>query len=147
MKIVSTVARYLMGLMFTVFGLNGFLQFLPMQPMPEQAGKFMGLLASSHYMIPVFALQVVGGVLLLAGRYVPLALTLLAPVIVNILLFHFLMAPAGIGRGLLVTLCWLAVFTNVRSAFSGLFQAKVADVEAINPAPTPSVPGSRQPIA
>jgi putative oxidoreductase len=142
MKTISTVARYIMGLMFTVFGLNGFVHFLPMQPMPEQAGKFIGMLASTNYMVPVFALQLVGGLLLLAGRYVPLALTLLAPVIVNILIFHILMAPAGLAPGVLATLCWLAVFTSVRSAFAGLFQAKVVESGPLSSSAGPRIAGT-----
>ena len=120
MKIVSTIARYLMGLMFTVFGLNGFLQFLPMAPMPPLAGKFFEVLVASHYMVPVFLLQLVCGLLFLINRYLPLALTLIGPVIVNILLFHVLMNPSGIVPGVLVTVCWFIVFSRVRPAFAGI---------------------------
>lgn len=127
MKIVSTIARYLLGLMFTVFGLNGFLNFLPMMPMPPLAGRFLGVLVESHYMILVFIIQLVCGLLFLANRYVPLALTLIAPVIVNILLFHGLMDASGIGPGVFTTLCWLVVFYNVRPAFSGILQRQVQE--------------------
>ena len=80
---------------------------------------------TSHYLVLVFLIQLVGGLLLLANRFVPLALAILAPIIVNILLFHSLMNPEGIGPGLFVTICWLLVFVRVRGAFAGLFQATV----------------------
>lgn len=127
MRIVSTVARYLLGLMFTVFGLNGFLNFLPMMPMPPLASQFLGVLVASHYMIPVFLIQLVCGLLFLANRYVPLALTLIAPVIVNILIFHVLMNPGGIVPGVIATVCWLIVFYSVRPAFAGIFRQQVQE--------------------
>ena len=87
MKIVTLIARLLLGLIFVVFGLNGFLNFLSMGPMPTGlAGQFIGALSLSHYFWVVAALQVVGGALLLVNRFVPLALVLLGPVIVNIIL-------------------------------------------------------------
>jgi len=85
MKIVSIIARVLLGLLFLVFGLNGFLSFIPMGPMPVGlAGQFTAALFESHYMSVVFTIELAAGVLLLFNRYVALALTLLAPVIVNI---------------------------------------------------------------
>jgi putative oxidoreductase len=122
MKIVSTIARYLMGIMFTVFGLNGFLNFIPTTPIPPLAGRFLSVLVDSHYTVPIFLVQLVCGILFLINRYVPLALTLIGPVIVNILLFHALMAPAGIGPGTLATVCWFIVFYRFRAAFAGIFQ-------------------------
>lgn len=126
MKIVSLIARYLLGLGFLIFGLNGFLHFIPQPPPPPgAAGQFMGALFVSHYLVPIFLVQLIGGILLLAGRYVPLALTILGPVIVNILLFHALMAPSGIVPGLVVTVLWILTFLSVRSAFAGIFQQRV----------------------
>lgn len=126
MKITFTAARTLLGLIFTVFGLNGFLHFLPMQAMPEGVAlQFVTALAASHYMAVVFALQLGTGVLLLANRYVPLALTLLAPVIVNIVLFHLLMAPAGLPLAIVVTILWMLTAYSVRPAFQALFQTTV----------------------
>ncbi len=122
MKIASTIARYLLEIMFTVFGLNGFLQFLPAGQLPPLAGQFYGVLLASHYTVPIFAIQVVCGLLFLVNRYVPLALTLIGPVIVNILLFHILMAPAGIVPGAIATICWFLVFARYRPAFAGIFQ-------------------------
>lgn len=124
MKIASTIARYLLGLLFLVFGLNGFLHFIPMLPPPGLAGQFMGALFMSHYLIVVFLLEVIPAVLLLAGRYVPLALTLLGPVIVNIFLFHSFMEPSGLPIALVTVVLWLLVFAGHRSAFNGIFQAK-----------------------
>jgi len=125
MKIGFFIARNLLGLMFLVFGLNGFLHFLPM-PMPTGlAGQYMTVLSVSHYMVPVFLLQIVGGALLLANRYVPIALVLLGPVIVNILMYHVLMAPQGLPLALIVTALFLVVFSSVRQAFAGIFAAQV----------------------
>jgi hypothetical protein len=124
MKTASTIARYLAGGIFLVFGLNGFLHFIPVPPPSGVAGQFMGALFVSHYLTLIFALQVIGAVLLLANRYVPLALAILAPVIVNILSFHALMAPSGLPLALLVSVLWALVFVYVRSAFAPLFQAR-----------------------
>ena len=131
MKISSLIARNLLGLMFLVFGLNGFLHFLPQPPLPEGvAGQFVGALGASHYMVLVFALQLAGGVLLLVNRFVPLALVLLGPVIVNILLFHVLMAPAGLLPGIIALILWSVVFYSVRSAFTGVFAMQVKTLES-----------------
>src|SRR6266571_913858 len=106
MKTTSAIARYLMGVIFLVFGLNGFLHFIPLPPPSGVAGQFMGALFVSHYLTLIFGLQVIAAVLLLANRYVPLALAVLAPVIVNILCFHALMAPSGLPLALFVTVLW-----------------------------------------
>ena len=118
MRIVTMIARFLLALIFIVFGLNGFLHFIDMGPMPTGlAGQFMGALIQSHYFWVVAALQVIGGVLLLAKRYVPLGLVLLGPVIVNILLYHIFLNPAGIGMAIAVTVLWLIVFYDEREHF------------------------------
>jgi putative oxidoreductase len=122
MKIATIVARYLLGLLLTVFGLNGFFNFLPATPLPPMAVQFFTLLVTSHYMVLVFLLQLVCGILFLSNRYVPLALTLIGPVIVNILLFHITMNPSGIVPGAIATVCWLIVFSSVRPAFAGIFR-------------------------
>ena len=124
MRIVSTIARYLAGVIFLVFGLNGFLHFIPFPPPTGVAGQFMGALYVSHYVWVIFVFQVIGGLLLLVNRYVPLALAILAPVIVNILTFHVLMAPSGLPVVVLVAILWTAIFIEVRPAFSGLFQSR-----------------------
>jgi uncharacterized membrane protein YphA (DoxX/SURF4 family) len=127
MKIAALIARILLGLIFFVFGLNGFLHFIPMGPMPTGvAGEFAGALMASHYMYIVAALQVAGGVLLLVGRYVPMGLTILGPVIANILLFHLLMAPKGLPMAILVTVLWGIVAFRNKQYFSGLFVQRTA---------------------
>ena len=125
MTLVSTIARYLLGLFFTLFGLNGFIGFIPIPPKPDNAMQFMHLLETSHYMVAVFAVQLAGGLILLSGRYVPLGLTLLGPVLVNILLFHVSMDPTGIGPGVFATVCWCLVFYGVFPAFSAILQPRV----------------------
>ena len=122
MKVASTIARYLLGLIFLTFGLNGFLHFIPMPPPTGVAAQFFGALFVSNFYVVIFLLQVVGGLLLLVNRYVPLALTILGPVIVNILCFHILMAPAGIPLAAVVTILWALVAYSVRPAFAGIFQ-------------------------
>jgi len=124
MKIASVSARYLAGFIFFVMGLNGFLHFIPFPPPPGIAGEFMGALYVSHYLWVIFAFQVVAGALLLANRYVPLAVALLAPVIVNILTFHALVAPSGLPLAFFVAVLWAVIFVEVRPAFSGLFQSR-----------------------
>jgi putative oxidoreductase len=127
MKIASLVARYLLGFIFLVFGSNGFLHFIPMPPPSGVAGDFMVALFESHYLVIIFLLQLIPAVLLLINRFVPLALTLLAPVIVNIICFHALMAPSGLPMALFVTVLWVLVAYGVRSAFAGLLQVRVSE--------------------
>lgn len=122
MRIAALIARLLLGLIFVVFGLNGFLNFIPMGPLPAGlAGQFIGALALSHYFWVVAALQIAGGALLLVNRYVPLGLVLLGPVIVNIFLYHLFLNPVGMGMAVLVIALWLIVFYAHRQAFSGIF--------------------------
>ena len=122
MKIVVLIARLLLGLVFVVFGLNGFLNFLNMGPLPSGlAGQFIAALALSHYFWVVAALQVAGGALLLVNRYVPLGLVLLGPVIMNIILYHVFLNPSGMLIAIVVAILWLIVFYAHRPYFSGLF--------------------------
>ena len=123
MKIAVLIARILLGIVFLVFGLNGFLHFIPMAPPPGVAGQFLGALVASHLVVPIFAVQVLGGILLLLNRYVPLALTILGPIIFNIFFFHLLVAPSGLPLAILVILLWIVIFWRLRSHFSGLFTA------------------------
>lgn len=125
MKIAVIVARILMGLVFLLFGGIGLFHLMPNPPMPEGLMKqFVTVLETSHYTVVVSAIQVATAVLFLINRFVPLALTLIGPVIVNILLFHALVAPSNFLPGLLVAVCWFIVFYGHRSAFSGIFAAK-----------------------
>ena len=126
MKIVVLIARILLGLVFFVFGLNKFHPFIPSGPLPPGvAGQFMEAMISTKYMMIVGAFEAVGGLLLLLNRYVPLALCLLGPVIVNVLIVGVLMTQQALGSGLVVAALWLILFLRFRSAFNGIFQAKV----------------------
>jgi uncharacterized membrane protein YphA (DoxX/SURF4 family) len=121
MKIATIIIRSLLGLIFVVFGLNLFLHFIPMPPPPEgPAREFMTALFVSHYIYVVGALQVVGGLILLSGRLVPLGLTLLGPTIVNIVTFHALMAPSGLPMALVVSVLALFLLWRYRKNFLGL---------------------------
>jgi putative oxidoreductase len=124
MRTACVIARYLAGVIFLIMGLNGFLNFIPLPPPGGVAGQFMGALYVSHYLWVIFAFQVIAGVLLLVNRYVPLAVAVLAPVLVNILAFHVLMAPSGLPLALFVAMLWAVIFIDVRPAFSGLFQSR-----------------------
>jgi hypothetical protein len=124
MKTSIHISRILLGLIFLVFGLNGFLHFLP-APMPTGiAGQFVGALFVSHYLTVIFALELVAGVLLLANRFVVLAIAILAPILVNIVLFHACMAPTGFAAAVIAVALWAVLFYRQRAAFSALWVAK-----------------------
>ena len=125
MKITSTIARYLLGLMFTIFGLNGFLNFLH-QPPPTNplVIHFLTAIFGSHFAAFFFAVQLVGGLLLLSGYFVPFALTLLAAEIYNILAFHITLAPAAIAPALLAAVLWILVFARYRDNFKSILTAR-----------------------
>ena len=125
MRIAALIARSLLGLIFTVFGLNGFLNFIK-QPPPTNplAIQFFTAVAGSHFAYMFFALQLVAGLLLLSGFFVPLALIILAAEIVNILTFHVTMDPGGLAPGLLTAVLWLIVFAYYRACFAPLLRAK-----------------------
>lgn len=126
MKTLVLISRLLLGLLFLVFGLNGFLNFIP-APMPTGiAGQYVGALFVSHYLAAVFALELVAGVLLLANRFVRAALTILAPILVNIALFHACMAPAGFAPAVIAVALWSVVFYRERAAFAPLLAARGA---------------------
>src|SRR6185437_9135396 len=122
MKIATVIARVLMGLVFIVFGLNGFFHFIPQPktPMPDAAQKFMAGLMATGYMFPLlFGLQTLVGVMLVAGLFVPLAIVLIAPVIVNIILFHVFVMPATIAPGIVVLVLECYLVWAYRSYFRG----------------------------
>jgi len=128
MKIVTMIARYLLGLMFLVFGSNMFLHFIPMGKMPAGlAGQFTAALFAAHYFYVVGAIMVVSGILFLVNRFVGLGLTLLGPVLFNILLYHLLMDPGGIAMGAFATLLWLLVAWEHRIVFERLFAARLEE--------------------
>ena len=122
MKIASTIARYLLGLIFLVFGLNGFLHFIPMPPPKGLAAQqFGGAIFASHYWVVIFGIQVIGAVLLLVNRFVPLALVLLGPMIFNIFFFHALMAPEGIPLAVVVVVLWAILAVRYKQYLAGIF--------------------------
>lgn len=127
MKIVAMIARILLGAIFVFFGSNLLFHFLHSAMPTGTFGLYMTALFSSHYIIAVGLFQVIGGLLLLVNRYVPLALVILGAIIVNILLVHFLMAPSGIPLALVVMLLWLLVYWRHRTAFAGIYTPKMDD--------------------
>jgi uncharacterized membrane protein YphA (DoxX/SURF4 family) len=138
--IAPTVARVVLGLVFFVFGLNGFLHFIPQPPPTGVAATFMGGLAATGYFFPLLkTTEVVGGALLLSNRFVPLALTLLAPIVVNIFAFHASLAPEGLPVAILVVGLEIGLAYANRAAFAPLLTPKVdkheSAVETLEPAP------------
>ena len=120
-------ARILFGLLFLVFGLNGFLHFIPQPPLPERAMAFVGGLASTGYMFPLIkGGEVVVGILLLVNRFVPLALALIAPNVVNIVLFHVILEPSGIPMALAILVVELYLAWSYRAAYRSMLAARVA---------------------
>lgn len=120
-------ARIVLGLIFFVFGLNGFFHFLPQPPLPESARTFVGGLASAPYFFPLLkSTEVIAGTLLLSNRLVPLALTVLAPIIVNIAAFHLLLVPNPVMVAILLSaeiyLAW-----SHREAFRGVLTSRRAE--------------------
>ncbi|MGI8771300.1 MAG: hypothetical protein ACR2JE_07675 [Acidobacteriaceae bacterium] len=124
MKIVAVIARILLGLIFFVFGLNGFLHFLHGSLPNGVAGAFIGALVQSHYDLFVAGVQLLAGALLLIDRFVPLALTLLGPILVNILVYHLTMQPSGAQPGIFATILWLVLAWRFRAYFAPLFAQK-----------------------
>ncbi len=122
MKNLTIIVRSLLGLTFVVFGLNAFLQFIPLPPPQGLAGDFMKALFVSHYFYVVAILQIAGGAICLLGRFVPMGLTLLCPVIVNILLFHIFLEPSGLPLAVVVGALALFLLWAYRQSFGGLFK-------------------------
>jgi putative oxidoreductase len=124
MRVARLIARILLGLAFAVFGLNGFLHFIPQPPPSPEVGAFFGALIATHYMMPlIFGAQLIGGLLVLLGIAVPVGLLILAPVIVHILAFHLALDPANIGPGLVVTVLELFLAWTYRDKFAPLFSS------------------------
>jgi uncharacterized membrane protein YphA (DoxX/SURF4 family) len=132
-RYLPTAARILMGLMFFVFGLNGVHNFLPQPktPMPEGAVAFATALMKTGYMMRlVTGTQLLVGVLLLLNRFVPLALALIAPIIVGIISFHIFLAPATIGPGAVVCILEIYLAWAYRKAFRPMLASRVAPAGA-----------------
>jgi len=125
MQKVVMVARLLLGLVFAVFGLNVFVPFLPAPEMSETAGSFYGALLGSGYLVPLLGVtKLTAGIFLLAGILVPLALTLLAPVVVNIVLFHVFLDPAGMPIAILVLVLEVFLAWAYRDSFKGVLNPR-----------------------
>jgi putative oxidoreductase len=125
MKIFTVIIRVLLGLIFTIFGLNGFFHFLPTPPLSGLLGEMMSVYLKMGYMFPlIFATQIVGGILLLTNMYVALGLLLLAPVIVNIVLVHVFIDPAGLPVALFVLFAELFLAFSYRHKFAPILKAK-----------------------
>ena len=125
---LKTAARLLVGAVFTIFGLNGFLGFIPMPPPEGLAAVFMGGLGATGYFFPLLkGTEVLAGLLLLGNRFVPLALTVLAPIVVNILAFHVFLAPAGLVVPLIVTAAGIYLAYTERDVFAPVLRARSVD--------------------
>ncbi len=126
MKYLPLAARVVLGLLFLVFGLNGFFNFLPMpNTMPEPAMAFAGALAKTGYMFPLIkGTEVLAGILLLAGCAVPVALLILAPIVLNIVLFHLFLAPEGMGMLVVIVVLFFYLVSRYCDLYKPLFCAK-----------------------
>src|SRR5207253_9924002 len=125
------IARVLLGLVFVVFGSNAFLHFIPMPPMSGPSGAFIGEMNETGYLYVVASCQVLGGLILLIGRFVPLGLTLLGPVIVNILSFHIFLEPSGLPLAIVVSALALFLLWAYRWAFSGLITSRAPSAAGV----------------
>jgi uncharacterized membrane protein YphA (DoxX/SURF4 family) len=141
-RYLPTAARLFLGLVFTVFGLNFFLHFLPMPPAPPKAAAFAGALFASGYLFQLLkATEVVAGLLLLSNRFVPLALAVLAPIIVNIVGFHLFLEPSGLAIPLAVLVAEITLARTYRAAFAPMLRARTPLAE--QPASGAAVPDVR----
>jgi uncharacterized membrane protein YphA (DoxX/SURF4 family) len=123
-RLTPTAIRYLLGFIFLVSGVNGFLQFMPQPPVPAAAGAFMGALAATGYMFPLIKIvETVAGAMLLSNRFVPLALALLAPGVVNIVLFHAVLAPGGLGIAVVLLMLELVAAWTYRDSYITMLRA------------------------
>jgi len=124
MNIVSTVARILLGLTFTLFGLNGFLHFIPTPPVTGFVEQFMTVLFQSNFYVLIFGVQLICGILLLLDQYVPLVIVVLGAVFANILTFHATMNPQGFPTALVGLILWILTAWPIRAQFAPLFARK-----------------------
>lgn len=124
------VARVLLGLPLVVFGLNGFLQFLPQPPLEGDAATYMTGLAATGYFFPLLkATEIAAGIALLSGRFVPLALVVLAPIVLHIFAFHAFLA-GGIGLPVVMIALGLYLAFSYRESFRGVLEAKAQPAQA-----------------
>ena len=143
-KYLPTAARLFLGLVFTVFGLNFFLHFIPTPPPQPRAAAFAGALFGSGYFFPLLKVtEVVAGLLLLGGRFVPLALAVLAPIVINIVCFHLFLEPSGIPLPLVVLAAELYLAWTYRAAFAPMLKARTPlPQKAVVAAPEPARVGA-----
>jgi putative oxidoreductase len=125
MKIAVLIVRILLGLAFLVFGLNAFFQFMHAPPIPGDAGALIGVMVTHGWVKFHGLLYVIAGLLLLIGRYVPVALVILGPILVNIVLFHLTLMPAGLGTALVFTALEIFLIYAYWPAFRAIFTAKM----------------------
>ncbi len=133
MKIATIIARTLLGLIFVVFGLNAFFNFIPLPPPKgELAGEFMKALFVSHYLYAVKCFEIFGGLLLLSGRFTALGLTLVGPILVNILFYDIFLDPAGLPLGIVLAVLALFLLGRYRQSFAGLLRNQSPGAEPAN---------------
>lgn len=131
-SLAPTASRVFLGLVFFVFGLNGFLNFIPMPPVDGAAAKFMGGLAAAGYFFPLLKItEIAVGAALLAKRAVPLALVVLAPITVNIVAYHAALAPAGLLLPLAITAAHLLLAWHHRAKFAALLSGEPSSRKAM----------------
>jgi hypothetical protein len=123
MKIAALIAQILLGIVFVVFGLNAFLHFIPMPPPQGHAAAFIGAMFSSGYFQVIAVLQIIGGLLLLSTRFASLGLLVVGPIVVNILLYHVFLEPAGLGLAVVVTFLSLVSLAYHRQGYVVLAKA------------------------
>jgi putative oxidoreductase len=144
MRHLTTAARLLLGLGFTTFALNYFVPFLPAQaPPPPEALGFLGAFAGSGFLTLVKVIELGAGLLLLSNRFVPLALTLLAPILVGIAAFHILLAPAGLGLVVVLLALELTLAWTYRAAFAPMLRVRVEPASVGTPTVRTSAPVTR----
>ncbi len=125
MKIATNIARYLLALLLLVFGSNKFLGFMEMPPMPEEAQAYLSALGSTGVLFPLLGvIYIITAITLLADRFAALLLLILAPVAVNILLFHATLAPSGIGPGIILTVLLILTMIRYKPKYEAILQAK-----------------------
>ena len=128
-RFFPVIARFVLGLPLLVFGLNGFLNFIPPppHPLPAAAAAFAGALFNSGYMMQhIGGTQLIVGVLLVANRFVPLALALFAPFIVNSIAFHACLEHSGLPMAAVFLALELYLAWAYRQAFQPMLAARVS---------------------
>lgn len=122
-------ARLLFGLGFFVFGLNGFLQFMPTPPVTPEAGALLGAFAKTGYFFPMIKIvEILVGILLLTNLYVPLALVIISPILVGITSIHLFLNPAGLPIMVILHLLHGYSVYSYKKSYTGLFTKKASTI-------------------